>query len=87
MLGKMSVTPKKKLAQKRAAPKKTEVKTKVGGKTAGALNKHVQEKKPKRGYGGIHTGRDWERGRVSNREICRDCPTSKVQIRRVWTSC
>ena len=25
----------------------------------------------------------WERGRASNREICKDCPTSNVRIRSV----
>jgi hypothetical protein len=29
---------------------------------------------------------DWALGLAGNREICRDCPTSKVRIQRVWTS-
>src|SRR5216683_856579 len=37
-------TPRKKLAKKKAAPKKAEVKTKTGGKTAGALKKQVRGK-------------------------------------------
>jgi hypothetical protein len=30
---------------------------------------------------------DWERGRASNREICRAYPMCKEQIRKVWMSC
>ena len=47
---KMSVTTKKKLAKKKAVPKKAELKTEVGhkktsgGKAAGALKKRVREK-------------------------------------------
>ena len=33
-----------------------------------------------------HGAKDRERGRPGNREIYRDCPTSKVQTRRVWPS-
>ena len=86
------VTPKKKLPKKKTAPKKTEVKTKAGGKkttggkTAGAPKKQVQGKS--QSVGTVHShSRDWERGRASNREICKDCPMSNVRIRRVWTSC
>ncbi len=43
-LGKMSITRKQKLAKKRTAPKKEEVKAKVGGKTAGVPKKQVREK-------------------------------------------
>ena len=43
-LAKKRVTPEKQLAKKRAALTKAKVKTKVGGKTAGALKKQVQEK-------------------------------------------
>ena len=80
--------------RKNAAPKKGELKTKVGGKkttggkTAGALKKQVRGKSQSVDTVAWHSHwRDWERGRASNREICRDCPVSKVRIRRVWTSC
>jgi N utilization substance protein A len=42
-LTKKRVTPEKQLAKKRAALEKGKPKTKVGGKTAGALKKPVQE--------------------------------------------
>ena len=91
---KKRTTPRKMLAKKNAAPKKGELKTKVGGKkttggkTAGALKKQVRGKSQSVDTVAWHSHwRDWERGRASNREICRDCPTSKVRIRRVWTSC
>src|SRR6267378_1695096 len=88
---KKRTTPKKMLAKKNAAPKKAEVKTKVGGKkttggkTAGALKKQVRGKS--QSVDAVAFAPEGLGGRVSNREICRDCPTSKVRIRRVWTSC
>jgi hypothetical protein len=45
-LGKTSITPKRKLANKRTTPKKLEGKAKVGGKTANVLKKQVREKSP-----------------------------------------
>jgi len=87
---KKRTTPRKMLAKKNAAPKKGELKTKVGGKkttggkTAGALKKQVRGKS--QSVDTVAFSPEGS-GRASNREICRDCPTSKVRIRRVWTSC
>src|SRR6266550_1073014 len=87
-LTKKTVSRKKKLA----APRKAEVKTKAGGKkttggkTAGALQRQVLGKS--KAWIRWHSHRiDWAGARGSNREICKDCPTSQVRIRRVWTSC
>jgi len=91
-LAKKRVTPKKKLAKKKAAPKKAKVKTKAGGKkttggkTAGALKEQVRGKNQSVETVAFALG-GWERDRASNQETCRGCPTSKVRIRRVWTSC
>ena len=89
---KKRVTIKKRLTTKKTAPKKAEVKTKVGGKkaaggkTKGALRNRFGRKA--KAWTPWHSRRsDRERGREGNREIYRDCPTSKVRIQRVWTSC
>jgi len=91
-LTKKRVTPKKEVGEENAAPRKAEVKTKAGGKktTGGKTGAHFRNRfwgKAKAWIRWHSHWRDWERGRASNREICRDCPTSKVRIRRVWTSC
>jgi hypothetical protein len=90
-MAKSRVSPKKKLTKKKAAPRKAEEKTKADdkkitvGKTAGALKKQVRGKSQS-----VDTeafGLEGLGGRASNRGICRDCPISKVRIRRVSTSC
>ena len=88
-LAKKRGTPKKKLAKKKPALKKAAVKTTKarGKKTTGAKTPtalRTQEKARAWTRRHLHS-KDRERG-VSNREIYRDCPTSKVRILRVWPS-
>jgi hypothetical protein len=90
-VAKKRVTLKKKLAKKKSAPKKVVAQTKVGGKkttsgkTAGSLKKQAQGKS--QSVDTVAFALEGLGVRAGNREICRDCPTSKVRIRRVWTSC
>src|SRR5271166_2457172 len=87
------VAPRKKLAKKKATPKKAEVKTKVGGKkttggkTAGAFKKQVRGKSQSVDTVAFAlTGLGARSGEQSG-DLQGLCPTSKVRIRRVWTSC
>ena len=82
---KKRVTSESKLAKKKLAPKQAEVKTKVGGKTAGAPKKQVREKS--QSVDTVAFAREGLGARAANRGICRDCLTSKLRIQRVWTSC
>ena len=90
-LAKKRGTPKKKLAKKKPALKKAAVKTTkargkktTGAKTPTALRTQIRGKSQS-----VDTeafALEGQGARVSNREIYRDCPTSKVRIRRVWPS-
>jgi hypothetical protein len=57
---------------------------KIPVKTATALKRQVREKS--QSVDTVAFSPDPERA-PANRETCRDCPTSKVRIRRVSTSC
>src|ERR1035441_9078823 len=93
-------TVKRKLAKKRGTPKKELAKKKPALKKAAGLNpgemrQPVRALRPPSGNRFGRKARAWIRWhshrrdpeRVpANREICRDYPTSKVRIRRVWPS-
>jgi len=93
---KKMLNPKNKLAKRKGPPKRLPMKTRAGGKkaisgeeTAALLLEEVREKS--RGLDTVafppeETG-EGAAGRASYREICRDCPILKTQIRKVWPSC
>ena len=79
-LAKKRVTPEKLLVQKRAARKKAKVKMKVAGKRRAHLRNRLRREEAKAWIRWHSHQRDWECGQASNRENCRDYPTSKVPI-------
>src|SRR5882724_9276988 len=86
------VPSKKNIAKKKAAPKRIEAKRKSVLRRQPSTKRWpvLRNRFGGKAYGWIRRQAHWRErwlGRASNREICRDCPTSKVRIRRVWTSC
>ena len=77
--------------EEKAAPKKATAKKAAGKKATGAKKVVAARRRtPARGRARLHRrslAREQDRSQASYREICRDCPTAKLQIQRVSTSC